>query len=187
MKEAVKRVADRARKVGPDVIHSQNAKLITLKPYLEELFKQQESHQPIPQDSSNPRAIIVDLDGTLAINTQRNPFDWSRVEEDTLSKPVYNAMKALQDKGYTVLLCSGRSEESRAGTERWLAKHDITYESLHMRPLDDQRSDYLVKEEMWRELTKNYYIELMLDDRNSVVNHARRLGFTVFQVAPGNF
>jgi len=38
---------------------------------------------------------------------------------------------------------------------------------------------------MWREIVKNNYIEYMLDDRNSVVNHARRLGFTVFQVAPG--
>jgi predicted kinase len=185
VEEAIARCNVRARKVSADVIRAQNTKLKALLPNLEELFSQQV--QPIIQDSAKPSAVIVDLDGTLALFGSRNPYDWTRVEEDTLNRPVYTTMKALQNCNHTILLCSGRSEEGREGTERWLQKNGITYASLHMRPKDDSRPDYIVKEEMWRHLVKSYHIEYMLDDRNSVVNHARSLGFTVFQVAPGNF
>ena len=34
---------------------------------------------------------------------------------------------------------------------------------------------------------EKFYIGFIMDDRDSVVNHARTLGFTVFQLAPGNF
>jgi len=33
----------------------------------------------------------------------------------------------------------------------------------------------------------SYYIEAMFDDRNQVVDHARKLGFNVFQVNYGDF
>ena len=189
VKDAVERCSQRARRVSPTVIQAQYAKFVVLVPYLEDMFQQQQvsASRRIAQDSEKPRAIIVDLDGTLAIHTGRNPYDWSRVEEDALNEAVAAAAEGADKQTTKIILCSGRSEEARAGTERWLAKHNITYESLHMRPMDDQRPDYLVKEDMWRVVTKEYYILYMLDDRNSVVNHARSLGFTVFQVAPGNF
>ena len=40
---------------------------------------------------------------------------------------------------------------------------------------------------MWKEIIKNYYIVAMIDDRKQVVDHARKLGFTVLQVDEGNF
>jgi len=46
---------------------------------------------------------------------------------------------------------------------------------------------FTVKEEMWRKIIETNYIVSMYDDRNQVVNHARSLGFTVCQVADGNF
>jgi RNA ligase len=187
MDDAILRCAERRRKVSGDVIRSQASKLVVLKPYLEELFSKQSAIEPIVQDKTKPPAVIIDLDGTLALHTGRNVYDWSRVEEDALNRPVTLTLNALHEKGYAIILCSGRDEEARDGTERWLLSHTIPYQSLHLRPRGDSRPDYEVKEEMWREIVKNNYIEYMLDDRNSVVNHARRLGFTVFQVAPGNF
>lgn len=185
IEDAIERCAQRQRKISADIIRAQNTKFKALKSHLEELFSYRQ--EAITQDPTKPKAVIVDLDGTLALIGSRNPYDWTRVEEDTINQPVYNTVKALQETGHQIILCSGRSEEGREGTERWLKKNGITYVSLHMRAKDDMRPDYIVKEEMWRELTRTYYIELMLDDRNSVVNHARQLGFTVFQVAPGNF
>ena len=38
-----------------------------------------------------------------------------------------------------------------------------------------------------RVICEKYYIEAMFDDRNQVVNHARKLGFSVFQVNEGGF
>jgi hypothetical protein len=51
-----------------------------------------------------------------------------------------------------------------------------------MRRRNDTRPDYIVKEEMWREICEKFHISFMLDDRDSVVCHARDLGFTVFEV-----
>ena len=49
------------------------------------------------------------------------------------------------------------------------------------------RKDYIIKEEMWRDICSRYYISQMFDDRDQVVEHARLLGFNVNQVAAGNF
>ena len=56
-----------------------------------------------------------------------------------------------------------------------------------MRKEGDCRKDYVIKEELWREIVKDYYVLFMLDDRQQVVNHARRLGFKVFQVEQNMF
>jgi hypothetical protein len=56
-----------------------------------------------------------------------------------------------------------------------------------MRPKGDKRPDWMVKETMWRAIAKEYYIIGMYDDRDSVVEHARRLGLRVFQVDYGDF
>jgi hypothetical protein len=70
---------------------------------------------------------------------------------------------------------------------RWLDVNGINYEWILMREEADKRADYIVKEEMWKKICNDYYIEAMFDDRNQVVNHARKLGFNVFQVNEGDF
>lgn len=188
VEEAIQRCKQRVRKVSEDVIRSQNTKLKMILPHLEELFNTQKV-EPIIQDAMQPKAIIVDLDGTLALIGNRSPYDCDKVEEDVLNQPVYEVIKAMYEKGRSIILCSGRSEQAQGGggTGRWLRKNNVPYALLYMREKDDKRPDYIVKEEIWRKIVKEFYIEFMLDDRNSVVNHARALGFTVFQVAPGNF
>jgi hypothetical protein len=55
-----------------------------------------------------------------------------------------------------------------------------------MRKSGDNRPDYIIKEEMWKEANKN--ILFVLDDRRSVVNMWRRqLGIVCFAVADGDF
>jgi len=56
-----------------------------------------------------------------------------------------------------------------------------------MRKKGDNRKDSIVKEEIWNEIEKEYNIICMFDDRDQVVEHARSLGYTVAQVAEGNF
>jgi hypothetical protein len=56
-----------------------------------------------------------------------------------------------------------------------------------MRAVSDTRSDYLVKEDMWRNICEANYIVMMMDDRSQVVHHARALGFTVAQTSYGEF
>lgn len=44
------------------------------------------------QNLDLPKAIICDLDGTLALMNRRNPFDASRCDEDSLKNPVANVL-----------------------------------------------------------------------------------------------
>jgi len=141
------------------------------------------------QDASLPPAIICDLDGTLAIIGDRDVYDASKADEDTLNKPVANILNAFADKGYTILLVSGRDEAYREPTERFLAKHEIPYSQLFMRTTKDMRKDAIIKRDIYEaEIAGKYFIDFILDDRNQVVDLWRKqLKLTCLQVNYGDF
>ena len=180
---AMERVAQRVNPIPLHRLHAQHAKLLALLPVLPQLFATTPL-SPISLNPELPHAVIVDLDGTLAQMSDRNAYDPTRVEEDTMDPTVYEVMCALP---YQKVLCSGRSEEAREGTERWLRRHGVPYVELHLRPKGDMRPDTVVKEEMWRALATRYHLKFLLDDRNTVVAHGRRLGLKVWQVQEGAF
>ncbi len=139
-------------------------------------------------DPALPTAVVCDLDGTLALLNGRNPYDASRCEEDLVNEPVADILKTYFLNGYTILLASGRSEEHRPQTERWLQKHSIQYTALFMRPAGDNRKDAIIKQEIYEQhMLGRYTIKFILDDRNQVVDLWRSLGLTVLQVAEGDF
>jgi predicted kinase len=51
----------------------------------------------VEQDAALPKAIICDLDGTLALMNGRNPFDASKCEEDILNEPVATVLKTFKN------------------------------------------------------------------------------------------
>jgi hypothetical protein len=136
-----------------------------------------------------PSAVLVDVDGTVALRGDRSPYDESRVHLDTPNRPVIAAVRALHAAGQRIVFCSGRTDGCRAATERWLGEHvAVAYEGLHMRRAGDRRKDWVVKSELYREhIEPRYDVLLVLDDRDQVVRAWRGLGLTVFQVAEGDF
>jgi len=87
-----------------------------------------------------------------------------------------------------LIICTGRDQICEQETRDWLTKHQLDdIHELHMRKEKDHRKDFIIKEEMWRDISTRWNIIAMFDDRNQVVNHARKLGFKVLQVAEGNF
>ena len=92
------------------------------------------------------------------------------------------------DKGYVIILCSGRGEETRAVTEQWLQDNNLLYQKLYMRPAKDYRPDYVIKLELLEQIRKDYGEPYMwFDDRNQVVDAIRAAGVRVCQVAEGSF
>ncbi|HEX6684272.1 MAG TPA: AAA family ATPase [Candidatus Limnocylindrales bacterium] len=177
-----------SEQVGPDVIKRMHARYLAGKrPALElPTAVKVEKYEP---SLDLPAAILVDLDGTVAIIGGRSPYDASLVHLDTPNTPVIEAVRAMHAAGHTIVFCSGRTDDYRPLTEAWLAEHvGVAYAELHMRKAGDTRRDAIVKREIFEdEIRHRWRIIAVFDDRNQVVRMWRELGLTVFQVADGNF
>jgi tRNA uridine 5-carbamoylmethylation protein Kti12 len=136
-----------------------------------------------------PSAVMVDIDGTVALMVGRSPYDENRVHEDRANHAVISAVRAMHAAGHAVVFCSGRTAACRDATEKWLAEHvAVPYEALHMRAVGDMRRDSVVKLEIFdREIRDRWHVVAVFDDRRQVVEAWRSIGLTVFQVAPGDF
>lgn len=133
-------------------------------------------------------AWIVDIDGTLALNTSgRSPYEWHRVGEDSINRPVALLVRGLQRLGLGIVLLSGRDAVCRPETVAWLRRMAIDYDELLMRPEGDFRRDSIVKLEMFQALAARWSVIGALDDRNQVVEMWRSIGLPCCQVAPGDF
>ena len=145
------------------------------------------------------KSILFDIDGTLADVEHRRIYlnkekpDWKSFNnlmgEDTLNKPIVELYKTLwETKKYEIILVSGRSEAFRKITEQWLVWNNIPFEELKMRPLNDNRSDDIIKEEILKNLQKNKKdILFAVDDRQQVVDMWRKNGITCLQCDVGDF
>lgn len=180
LEECIKRDLKRMASVGEKVIREAYNKY----------FLKRDDRGPnyVAQDSTLPKAIICDLDGTLAI-LKRNPFDASTCENDELNKPVYDVVKSYHEKGHQVILVSGRMDTYKPQTLKWLDKHQIPYDKLIMRREKDMRKDAVIKREIYEDQIKpKFYVEFVLDDRNQVVDMWRNdLGLACLQVNYGDF
>lgn len=141
------------------------------------------------QNRTLPKAIICDLDGTLALMNGRNPFDAGRCEQDVLNEPVGKLLQNYKKLGYQILLVSGREEQFKPQTVLFLEKHVIVFDQLLMRKSKDYRKYAVIKKEIYEQyIQDNYFIEFVLDDRNQVVDMWRKeLGLPCFQVFYGDF
>jgi hypothetical protein len=141
-------------------------------------------------DGTKPRAVLVDIDGTLAIRGDRSPYDWSRVGIDTPNGPIIELVQTIAAAGrHRMVLISGREDVCRADTEQWLREHGVPYDELYMRRARDNRKDSVVKAEMYAQhVADRYEVAFVVDDRDRVVAMWRReLGLTCLQVAEGDF
>lgn len=145
-----------------------------------------EAHPEYPRKE---RAYIVDIDGTLALRSERGPYDMARVGEDTPFSDVVDVVFAQFMTGAHIIFTSGRDDICRAETAEWIRKH-LPFEPVMMlmRPTGDKRADDELKREMYEtEIEPFYDVKGVFDDRNKVVKMWRKIGLTVFQVADGDF
>lgn len=136
-----------------------------------------------------PKAIIVDIDGTLAKMNGRSPFDWHRVGEDKVNEPIKDIVMAMKKQQYTVIIFSGRDGVCRTETINWLSDNRIHYDKLFMRDEGNNEKDAIIKRRLFDTYIKDKYdIQFVLDDRNQVVDMWRKdLGLTCLQVDYGDF
>lgn len=144
------------------------------------------------------KAIIVDLDGTLANcdhrlhHLQKSPKNWSGFFEelgaDKLNLWCSELVKSMKASGYTIILMTGRSDEYKGSTIEWLTRHKIEFDLLIMRAKNDFRSDTVVKRDLYqKEVAPHYRTLFCLEDRQSVVAMWREMGVTCLQCDVGDF
>jgi len=122
-------------------------------------------------NTSLPKTVVCDIDGTVAKMVGRSPYDWSRVGED---EPRVEIIKLVE--GYTncfadeLVFVSGRDGSCYDLTHEWLSKHVWRPFKLYMRAAGDMRKDSIVKEEIiFDKLEPRYNIVMWFDDRQAVV------------------
>ncbi|HDM8185508.1 TPA: hypothetical protein P0E26_002205 [Vibrio harveyi] len=148
------------------------------------------------------KTVIVDLDGTLALNKHRSHFidkfsgrkpDWvayfEACDKDLPNHPVIEAVNALKAQGNRVHIFSARGDIVRDKTVKWLSLHGVQYDDLTMREMDTYTADEILKRFWLLDLYPNYKNDILcvFDDRDKVVKMWRELGLICFQVAEGNF
>ncbi len=202
------RNADRTDKlpVPTSVIETMYTKFIQGRPYPLPIADEPVNNPDEPgvlelyvPDTSKPRIVIADIDGTVALKGDRSPFDETRVHEDRPNEPVINMIKAAaRGLDAAVVFVSGRTDACREPTVQWLWDAGLGYLSpeegpglrimLHMRKAGDGRPDTEVKAEIFdQEIRHNYNVLGVFDDRNQVVRTWRSMGLQVYQVADGDF
>lgn len=136
-----------------------------------------------------PKAILVDIDGTVALKGDRDIYDESRVLRDLPNVPIVTLVQAMSAAGYEIIFMSGRTNGCRQHTMEWLREHVGVPFQLHMRSIGDRRRDAVVKKELFdKHVRYHYNVLLVLDDRDQVVKLWRNtLGMTCSQVGEGNF
>ena len=139
----------------------------------------------VEYDPTLTKAIICDLDGTLALFGDANPYDRD-FSKDIVNEAVFNILYYIPANA--IILVSGRTEKYREQTEEWLRANQVGYGVLYMRKEGDNRKDVIVKSEIYEEHIKGKYnIDYVLDDRNQVVDFWRSEGLTCLQVNYGDF
>jgi hypothetical protein len=152
-------------------------------------------------DYDRKKAIICDLDGTLAFPTDRSFYEEEKCITDLPNLPVVKAITLFANAGYQILFTSGRQEKSRDATYNWLLKYVVCdfkdfYKNkdpndrlnlirniqLFMRRDGDMRPDTVVKKEIYDNEIKDFnYVEAVFDDRPSVCRTWWELGLFVFK------
>lgn len=144
------------------------------------------------------KAILVDLDGTLADvehrvhHVQSDSKNWKAFNDgmhsDSLNEWCADLIKAMRGEEYKIIFITGRSEAYRQMTLEYPEKHKIDFEHLYMRPSKDRREDFEVKKEIYKtQIKDDYKVVFVVEDRASVVKMWRGIGLVCLQCDWGDF
>lgn len=189
LKEAIKRDLQRPNSVGQEVIKKFWDKYIEPKRDYDKPFIME-------QDPKLTHAIIVDLDGTLAIHNNRSPYEFDKCDTDLVNEAVAYIVRqqisSTLSNAPVIIYLSGRDDIAFDKTKQWLIENHLWNEQyanqLYMRKTGDKRKDSIVKREIFEQNIKGkYYVDFVMDDRNQVVEMWREIGLPCFQVNEGDF
>lgn len=134
------------------------------------------------------QAIVVDIDRTLCNiiendnGKKRSPYHWDRVEEDIPIEAMCKLVRKLQDD-YHIVLLTGRSEDAREGTKKWLKKNHIHYDKLLMKASGSYEQSAITKYESYvNDIKDEYDVAFAIDDDQRIVEMWQKEGIICLKV-----
>lgn len=141
---------------------------------------------PVEFDESLPKAIICDLDGTIAFYQKqglRGHYDTAKCMTDVPNQAIIDILNNYN--GHVIYL-TGRDDKFRKLTNDWLDKVEAPSGLLLMRDNLDKRSGWQCKLDIFNRFVRGKYnVELCFEDLEPVVRMWEKLGLTVLQVRDG--
>lgn len=139
--------------------------------------------------------VVCDLDGTLSDGSHRLHLlptenlhlteSWSEFNRaaagDSPIKSTIAVINGLWVSGFAIVILTGRSDEVRYETCKWLNENGVKFDEIIMRRQEDNRKDTVIKEEALRAIGLDNIV-CAFDDSPNVVKHLRSLGITTYQV-----
>lgn len=149
-------------------------------------------------------AIVVDLDGTLCDVSHRQHHvggQWGakefkefyeKMDDDSPYEWCRKMVQLYLKDGYKVIFVTGRPDEYRQRTVKWLYDRcgllPNSHYELHMRPTGNFECDTINKKKIYDEMiVQRHAVSFVLEDRNKVVSMWRQLGLPCLQVQEGDF
>ncbi|MEL9991843.1 MAG: acid phosphatase [Thermoproteus sp.] len=134
-------------------------------------------------------AISFDIDGVLVDATRRlgaclngSEVDWNcfldckKLALDAPKSRNIELARLLSERGYVVVIVTGRPEYMRECTEKQLGLYGVPHRGLYMRPVGDRRRDHLYKAEAISALAGRLGLWAHFDDNIETVRALRALG-----------
>lgn len=151
------------------------------------------------EGAEKPKAVVWDLDGTLADDRARAHFveveqgqkrDWNSyfdaIEEDPPIAASIEILHALRSFGVRIIYLTGRPEYTRLRTQRWLKANGLDeFDLLLMRPHGERRHAGEFKVEVIQDLKDRYQLICAFEDRIDVAERLRQGGLPVFLYGAG--
>lgn len=196
--EAIRRDAGRERTVGPQVIEAMFNRLGPNGEFhhIDGTFAVQKYRRP---EKRGQHAVGFDLDGTLCDvrsirhfvqKDEKGRRNFDMFHRSSLFCPpneeVVQILKDAQAAGYAILITTARGADYREVSQRWLQEHGITFDNYYCRKKGDSRPDYVVKDEMYHEISRDYDLVHQVDDNPQAVQSFEKNGVLVTKVAFGD-
>ena len=217
---ATERVKQRKKfPVPKEVIQQQHDALVNAKFTVDELWEKITAKyiprrwylppfevNPRINDNSLPKAVICDLDGTLAHRRlitsgfiqYRSFFDYAKCGTDIADLLVTDVVKGLRNQGYTIIFVSGRKSSCIDITKDFIQRAtgfkeneyllfmrnelQDTHHNTNTGRIEDD-SDDIVKYRLYNEYIRGKYnVVGAIDDRKRVVALWEQLGLRVLNV-----
>lgn len=142
------------------------------------------------------KCIIFDLDGTICDVSHRRqyvatkPRNWDAWNKGLVNDKPHQAVKFVyqvlrNQYDADLIIVSGRSDDYKEQTIKWLTDNEIFYDEIYMRKYKDHRDDSVVKGEIADEIQKTHDIICVFDDRKRVVDMWIERGIWVFDCGQG--